>query len=441
MDKNFFSDVDSLSRDALKRLQIKKLNEQIEYLSNNSPYYQRVFKENKIFVEDLKSLNDLRRIPFTDKYQVGESQEKFPPFGEFLCVPEEEVVKYFRTSGTTFNPRNFAYTYYDWWHISIEMLARMKYSCGVRAADRAFIAFPYNTFIALWSSHYACERIGCMVIPGGGTSTKERLNLMRNMKVTVLCATPTYAYRLANVAGDEGIDLRDIPLKRLFVGGEPLAAVPGSRARLEQIWHAKVYDYYGCNESTAPIGRECKEQNGLHVAEDILIPEILNEDGEQVDPGERGELVISNIAAKTMPLLRFRTGDIVTYDDEPCPCGQNSIRIKILGRTDDMIVIKGTNVFPSMIEEMVKRCPELGSEFMIVIEVIDGSYELIIQVEPEGMGKFKRDEEEAVKKKLAEMVRENIRIRPAVQVKEPGSLPRFEVKSRRVIDKRNEDAQ
>jgi phenylacetate-CoA ligase len=259
------------------------------------------------------------------------------------------------------------------------------------------------------------------------------------MKVTVLCATPTYAYHLANVARDEGMDLRDIPLKLLHTGGEPLASVPGSRSRLEEIWHAKAFDQYGASEGYAPAGGECKEQNGLHFTEDVLIPEILNENGEEVAPGERGELVISNIISKAMPLLRFKTGDMVMYDDGPCACGRKSKRIRVIGRTDDMIVIKGTNVFPAMLEEMVKRCPELSSEFMILLDEIRGVYELILQVEPNRSEKFNADEEEAVKKKLIEMVRENLRIRPVVQVMEPGSLPRFEVKSKRVIDKREKD--
>ncbi len=439
MEKKFWSEVETLSRAELHELQLERLKEQVKYLNNNSTYYHRTFKENKITPEDFKSLDDLKRIPFLDKYMVGESQERHPPFGEFLSVPERDIVKYFRTSGTTLHPRNFCYTYNDWWNITCEVLARMKYAIGVRAEDRAFIAFPYSTFIALWTAHYACEKIGCMVIPGGGISTRERLHLMRDMKVTHLHATPTYAYRLANVAEEEGIDIRSIPLKTIQTGGEPLAAVPGSRKRLEEIWQAKVYDEYGANEALCLVGGECAEQNGIHVCEDFLIAEILNDDGEQVAPGEAGELVISNILTKSMPLLRARIGDVVTYTDEPCPCGRQTMRIKVIGRADDMILIKGTNVFPTTVEEMVKRCTELSSEFMIVIDEIDGVYELIIQVEPGKREGFTPDEEEQVKKKLVEMMRENLRLRPVVQVMDPGSLPRFEVKSKRVIDKRPRD--
>jgi phenylacetate-CoA ligase len=439
MEKRFFSEFEAFSREEIEALQLERLEKQVAYLDQNSSYYQGIFRKEKIKSEDFKSLDDLKRIPFIDKYMVGESQERHPPFGEFLSVQEREIVKYFRTSGTTFHPRNFGYTFSDWWDITVEVMARMKYSTGVRPEDRVFIAFPYSTFISLWTSHYACEKIGCMVIPGGGTSTKERLNLMKSMKVTVLCATPTYAYHLANVARDEGLDLRDIPLKLLHTGGEPLASVPGSRSRLEEIWHAKAFDQYGASEGYAPAGGECSEQNGLHFTEDVLIPEILNENGEQVAPGERGELVFTNIISKAMPLLRFKTGDMVIYDDEPCACGRKSIRITVIGRTDDMIVIKGTNVFPAMLEEMVKRCPELSSEFMILLDEIEGVYELILQVEPNGPVKFSPAEEEAAKEKLVGMVRENLRIRPIVQVMEPESLPRFEVKSKRVIDKRKKD--
>lgn len=436
MEKPFFSEIEGLSRKDLSGLQLEGLKRQVEFLSESSPYYKRVFQEKKIRAEDIRGLDDLRRLPFVDKYMVGESQEQHPLFGEFLCVGEERLVKYFRTSGTTFHPRNFTYTLDDWWNRVCEVMARIMYSTGVRPEDRVFIAFPYSTFISLWTSHYASEKMGCMVIPGGGASTKERLNLMKQTGATVLCATPTYVHRLSTVAEEEGIDIKEIPIKIIHTGGEPLAAVPGSRKRLEEIWGAQVFDQYGFSEGFVPAGGECAERNGLHFTEDILIPEILDEKGEPVAPGEPGELVASNIASRTMPLLRFKTGDIVTYEDEPCPCGRNSIRIKVLGRTDDMIVIKGTNLFPAMIEEMVKRCQEFSSEFMIVLDEVRGRYELIIQVEPRGGTKFTRDEEASAIGKLEEMVRENLRIRPLVQVMEPKSLPRFEVKARRVVDKR-----
>jgi phenylacetate-CoA ligase len=436
MEKRFFNDVEGLAREDIQTLQLDRLKKQVGYLADRSAYYRQVFQEHRISAENFKSLDDLKRIPFTDKYMVGESQERVPPFGEFLCVPEREIVKYFRTSGTTFRPRNFAYTWDDWWNVAVEVMARLKYSTGVRPEDRVFVAFPYSTFITLWNAHYACEKIGCMVIPGGGTSTKERLHLMKDMKVTVLCATPTYAYRLANAAREEGMDIRDIPLKLLHTGGEPLAAVPGSRRRLEELWQAKAFDEYGLSEGLTPTGGECSEQNALHVAEDIMITEILGKDGEPVAPGERGELVVSNVAHKAMPILRFKSGDVVTYTDEPCACGRKTRRVTVLGRADDMIVIKGTNLFPAMIEEMVKRCDELSNEFMIVLDEINGVYELIIQVEPQSGISFSRDEEERAKRKLIEMMRENLRLRPVVQVMEPGSLPRFEVKAKRVVDKR-----
>ena len=436
MEREFWNAEEAMSRHDINALQIKKMRDQVAYLSHNSPYYQRLFEKANISSEDFRTLEDLQRLPFTDKYQVGDSQERNPPFGDILCVPERDIVKYFRTSGTTLEPRNFAYSAYDWWDLTVEMMVRLKYATGLRPDDRVFIAFPYSTFIALWTSHYACEKMGCMVIPGGGTSTKERLNLMRNMKVTALCATPTYAHHLAAVAQEEGIDRGEIPLRIIHTGGEPLAAVPGSRARIEAIWDAKAFDSYGCNEGGCVAGGECIAQDGLHVSEEVLIPEVIGENGEPVAPGGQGELILSNVASKTMPLLRFKTGDVVTYTDEPCACGRQTIRIKVIGRTDDMILIKGTNVFPSGVEEMVKRCVELSNHFMIVIDEIDGQYELILQVEPADRDRFNPDEEEKVRGKLLDLFRENLRLKPVVQLMEHGSLPRFEVKAKRLIDKR-----
>ena len=226
MERKFFNDAEGWSREEIRQHQLRKLKEQVSYLNGSSPYYKRVFKEHGITGETIKTLDDLKKIPFSDKYIIGESQDKYPPFGEFLCVPEAEIVRFFRTSGTTFEPRNFAYTWNDWWNIATEAMARVKWSIGIRPEDKAFMAFPYSTFVSLWSAHYACEKLGCMVIPGGGISTKERLLLMKNMKATVLCGTPTYVYRLATAAQEDGIDIRDIPMRIINTGGEPLAAVP-----------------------------------------------------------------------------------------------------------------------------------------------------------------------------------------------------------------------
>lgn len=433
---SFFSSIESLSRTELRALQLERLKKQVAYLSRRSPYYQRLFKEVGIGPKDIRSLDDLEKIPFSDKFKIADGQERIPPFGDLLCVSETEIVKYFRTSGTTFRPRNFCYTFKDWMHYTVEAMARMKFAIGIKPDDRALIAFPYSTFISLWTAHYACERIGCMVIPGGGTSSKERLALMKNMKVTVLCATPTYAYHLSNVAKEEGIDLGEIPLKCIHTGGEPLSAVPGSRARLEEIWGTKVYDEYGFSEGGVPVGGECMAQDGIHVNEDMVIAEVLDNEGHEVPPGRQGELVVTNIVSETMPVLRFKTGDIVTYTDEPCICGRNTIRIKVLGRTDDMIVIKGTNLFPATVEEIIRRCPELSGDFLIIIDKVNETYELIIQAEPDSSRPFSDHERAATERKMIEMFRENLRLRPVVEIKEPGTLPRFEVKSKRLIDRR-----
>ena len=178
MERNYFNKIEIASRKQLKQLQLERLKDQVDYLYHNSPYYRKIFKGQGIAPDIVRSLHDLKRLPFIDKHMIGKSQEQHPPFGKFLCVPESKIVKFFRTSGTTLKPRNFAYTSHDWWDISVEVMARITYSLGARDRDRVFIAFPYSTFVALWSSHYASAKIGCMVIPGGGISTKERLNLM-----------------------------------------------------------------------------------------------------------------------------------------------------------------------------------------------------------------------------------------------------------------------
>lgn len=423
-------------RKEIKLIQERRFLEQIKFVAEHSPYYKRIFAENNLTMDDFTCLADITRIPFIDKKLMGESQEKHPPYGEFLCQPEENYIRYFMTSGTTATPRSFIYTARDWYDVACGSFARIALSAGVTARDRVFIAFGYGTFTGFWCAHHGFEQVGALVYSGGGFSSVDRLRVMQSVRATVLAATPTYALNLLEVAKAEGINVKEIGLKKIFVAGEPGGSIPETRNKLEEEWGVKVYDTYGNAEVQINTAGECTEQNGLHLPEDWLIAEVIDKDGNVLPPGQKGELVISNIVGKSMTVLRYRTGDLVVLDDTPCACGRHTARIKgVSGRTDDMVLFKGVNILPSGVESVIRKIDEVGSEFQILFEGEIGKDRMIIKVEPHD-GDDCPENVERIKKKVTGEIKYAIEVTPEVQVVPAGSLPRFELKAKRVFDNR-----
>jgi len=423
-------------RQKIKLIQERRFLEQVKFVAEHSPYYRRIFEENNLTTDDFRSSADITRIPFVDKKIIGESQDNYPPYGEFLCQPKENCARYFMTSGTTGTPRNFVFTARDWYDFACGCFARYAASAGVTSQDRAFIAFGYGMFTAFWAIHHGLEKIGAMVYPGGGYSSVDRIRLMRNIRPTVLAATPTYALHLLEIAREEGINVKDIGLKKIFVAGEPGGSIPETRGKLEEEWGVKVYDSYGNAEMQLSSAGECIEQNGLHMLEDWLIVEVIDKEGNVLPPGQKGELVLSNIVSKSMPLLRFRTGDLVELDDNPCACGRHTVRLMgIAGRADDMVLFKGVNILPSGVESVIRKIKEVGDEFQIFFEGEVGNDSMIIKVEPRD-NDDRNENVELIKKKVASEIKFAINVTPEVQVVPAGSLPRFEYKAKRFTDNR-----
>jgi phenylacetate-CoA ligase len=431
--------LESMPLSDLRKLQLYKFKRIFTYAYNKSPFYRTKFDAAGIKPEDIRTLDDIRRIPFTTKEEMRKAQEgKEPfPFGELLTVPVGEVTEYHQTTGTTGLPVRYADTWSDWDWFS-ENWAYCMYSRGFNNADVVYIPFPYHLFIAFWGGHYGSEKVGAMVIPGGSTSTEERIHEMADLRCTTIMCTPTYALKLAETARKIGIDpVKDIPVNKIFCAGEPGASIPATKKRIEEAWGAKVYDHLGATE--APLWAfECKEQNGLHINEAMDLVEILNpETHEPAAPGETGTVVVTTLDRYAMPSIRFDLKDIVRLSagNASCKCGRTWRMIEggILGRRDDISKVRGVLFSPSSVEEAVRRIPELGNEYELVVDNRDNYDEILVKVEI--ISEYGGSPAE-IKEKLVRELRNTTQLRCDVEFCEYGSLPRYEVKARRFKDLR-----
>ncbi|MDQ0190266.1 phenylacetate--CoA ligase family protein [Alicyclobacillus cycloheptanicus] len=350
-----------------------------------------------------------------------------PPYGTNHTYPESSYVRYHQTSGTTGRPLKILDTKqsWDWW---LDCWMEVLRSAGVTPRDRVFLAFSFGPFIGFWAAYEAAEKLGALVIAGGGQSSLERLSSIVHNRATVLMCTPSYALHLAEVAQANNVDIRNSHVERLIHAGEPGASIPSVRARIESAWGGKCYDHAGMTEMGA-YAYSCQTQQGLHVNERQFLAEIINpETLEPVADGETGELVLTNFGRHGFPLIRYRTGDLVVNQSTPCSCG-NSFRFLpggVVGRVDDMVVVRGVNIYPQSIESIVREFPEVA-EFRIVYYTEQEMVQVKVQVEAP----------DTVLTPLMTRLRERVGLRIEVEVVEPGSLPRFEMKARRVLDLRN----
>lgn len=420
--------LETLKGDALRELQLKKLRKTL-VLSQNIPFYKRMFNDAGIKVDDIKSIEDLRKIPLTNKPDLREGY----PFG-FLAVPVNQVNRIHTTSGTTGKPTVAAYTKNDLETWS-DMLARNFTMVGLKAGDVFQNAANYALFTGGLGIHMGAEKIGCAVIPSGTGNTKRQIEMIEDFKVKALHCTPSYAMHLTEVAEEIGANLES--LKIGCFGAE--AWSENMRKDLQNRLGVKAYDSYGMSELFGPgVAFECEEQNGLHIWHDNYIVEIIDpETGENLAPGEKGEMVVTPICKEAMPLLRYRTHDITMLMDDECPCGRGQKIARLTGRSDDMLTIRGINVFPSQIEHVLKNISEVGDQFMVYIDRINHLDEMTIDVE---MSKATFSGElfdlARLQKKIIIALKEKLTVRANVNLVEPGSLPRFEGKAKRVIDRR-----
>ena len=420
--------LETLKGDALRELQLKKLRKTL-VMSQNIPFYKRMFNDAGLKVDDIKTLEDLHKIPFTNKPDLREGY----PFG-FLAVPMNQVNRIHTTSGTTGKPTVAAYTKNDLETWS-DMLARNFTMVGIKAGDIFQNAANYSLFTGGLGIHMGAEKIGCAVLPSGVGNTKRQIEMIEDFGVTALHCTPSYAMHLTEVA--EGMGAKLESLKIGCFGAE--AWSENMRKDLQNRLGVKAYDSYGMSELFGPgVAFECEEQNGLHIWHDNYIVEIIDpETGENLAPGEKGEMVVTPICKEAMPLLRYRTHDVTMLMDDECPCGRGQKIARLTGRSDDMLTIRGINVFPSQIEHVLKNMPEVGDQFMVYIDRINHLDEMSIDVE---MSKATFSGElfdlSRLQQKIVTALRETLTVRAKVNLVEPGSLPRFEGKAKRVIDRR-----
>ena len=430
---------ETLGRDELQALQLAKLRYQCEWAAARSPWYQRQFREVGFEPSQLRSLDDLRRLPLLSRDQWMSSQEARPPYGELPAIGPDGAIRVHTTSGTTGRgPLRALDSRKDWAWIA-EMWAYAIWGCGIRPADTAYIAFGYGSFIGFWGLHYAMEKVGVLNVPGGAQTTEARVRQIIDFGATAVASTPTYALRLAQEASVLGIDLQGSAVDRLILSGEPAGSIPQTKALIEDLWGAKAFDTAGMTEIGTIMVFECEHQpGGTHIIEDHVIEEVLDPDTlEPLPYGESGERVVTSFGRGAIPLLRYRTSDLVSkVPAARCTCGRRFDIYEggILGRVDDMKIVRGTNVYARGIEAIVREFPEVD-EFQTVITREGTRDEITLRVEckpdwPAGQWDTLSD---ALHRRLA-LAHEGLNFR--IERAGEGELPRFELKAKRTVDQR-----
>ena len=394
---------------------LARFEEMRQVLAEKNPFYAGRLKDHTSFFD----------LPFTTKQQVADDQLRHPPYGTNLTFPVENYVRIHQTSGTSGKPILWLDTResWDWW---LRCWIEVYKGAGVRAGDRIFVAFSFGPFIGFWAAFEAGQRMGVTVISGGGQSTEQRIHTILERQATVLVCTPTYALRMADMARRQGLDMSRSSIRITVHAGEPGAGIPETRGRIQEAFGARTFDHAGMTEMGA-YGLECATQSGLHINEDEFIAEIIDpETLVPAEPGSKGELVLTNLGRIGMPLVRYRTGDLGILSREPCACGRLWARLVggVLGRADDMITIRGINVFPSAIESIVRRHPQIV-EFAIEVRRKMEMRELALKIEIDGVA-------DGVAERLAREIASDLSIRATIEQVDAGSLPRFELKARRV---------
>ena len=418
------------SREELERIQLARLRELLGAVRPSNAFYET--KLGPAGIDDsVASLDAFRaNCPFTTKPELAADHQANPPYGSNLTYPVERYTRSHQTSGTSGAPLRWLDTP-ESWQWMIDNWCDIFRAAGVSAADRIFFAFSFGPFIGFWLAFEAGEALGALNIPGGGLSSAARLQAIFTHDTNVLCCTPTYALRLAEGAKEENIELANSPVRTIVVAGEPGGSIPATRKRLEEAWPgATVFDHHGMTE-VGPVTYQCPAQAGvLHVLEEAYLPEIIDpETTKPVTAGGTGELVLTTLGRHGSPLIRYRTGDLVTPAvKSPCRCGSHDLALQggILGRADDMIVVRGVNVYPSAVEEILRSAGGVA-EYRVHISRNDALVEMSVEVEPNN------GDDNSLATRLAKVFQETLALRVPVNIVEPGALPRFELKARRWI--------
>ena len=423
-------ELETMPREELRKLQVKKLRDTIN-VALKSPMYKKRLGELGITADSINCVEDIRKIPFTTKNDLRNNY----PFG-LVGGDLKDAIRIHSSSGTTGHPTVVAYSRHDidsW----ANMIARSMYMVGCRNTDVFQNSSGYGMFTGGLGFQYGAEKLGAVTLPAGAGNSKRQIMFIKDFGTTCLHAIPSYAIRLAEVFKEEGVDPRSTKLRTLFIGAEP--HTEEQRRRIERLLGVKAYNSFGMTEMNGPgVAFECKEQNGMHLWEDNYIIEIIDPDTlEPVPDGEMGEMVLTTLDRDMMPILRYRTRDLTRIITGECPCGRTHRRIdRIKGRTDDMFIIKGVNVFPMQVEKILVKYPGLGSNYLITLETINDNDVMTVEVELEGLETDIYPDLQKMMKDIQRALKDEILLTPQVKLVKKGSLPQSEGKAVRVKDLR-----
>ena len=424
-----------MPREQMRELQGKRLHKIVDYVYHNVPFYRDKLQQMDIKPEDITSIDDIVKLPFTTKQDLRDNY----PFG-LQAAPQSEVIRFHASSGTTGNPTIVGYTRKDV-GVWSECMSRCLTAFGVTRDDLFSVAYGYGLFTGGLGVHYGVENLGAAVLPTSTGNTEKHVRLLRDLGVTGIACTPSYALYLAETMEKMGVTVDQIKLRVGAFGAEPWTE--SMRQEIESHLGLKGYNIYGLSEIMGPcVSYECEEQNGSHICEDHFFPEVVNpETLEPLPYGQPGELVFTTLTKEGMPLLRYRTRDLCALYNDPCPCGRTAVRMgRIMGRSDDMLIIRGINVFPSQVESVILSMPECAPHFLLVVDRVDNLDTLTVQVEvrqeyfAQGFDTFEPIFK--LERELAAKLRSVLSINAKVQVKSPGTLERSQGKSKFVIDNR-----
>ncbi|MGA3024844.1 MAG: phenylacetate--CoA ligase [Bryobacteraceae bacterium] len=427
------SALDYIPRPQLEQLQLNRLRAVVERVWERVPLLRSRLDERDIAPEDIRTLADAGRLPFTVKTDLRDTY----PFGLFAS-PMRDIVRLHASSGTTGKPIVVAYTSADL-DVWSQVMERAFATCGLHESDIIQNAYGYGLFTGGLGAHYGAERLGATVIPISGGNTDRQIMVMRDFGVTAICCTPSYFLHMVDRASELGVDLRKLPLRAGVFGAEPWTEA--MRARLETMAGIKAFDIYGLSEIIGPgVAMECACQDGLHIFEDHFYPEIIDPDtGELMPPGAEGELVLTALSKQAMPVIRYRTRDITALMPDPCPCGRTLRRMRrVSRRSDDMLIVRGVNVFPSQIESVLLEMEHTMPHYQIILTREHGLDQMEVQVEvtarmfSDTVGAL-----ETLNDQLADAMERVLQVRTRITLVEPRTIPRSEGKSRRVIDRRS----
>ena len=416
----------------MRRLQSERLVKMVKHVYEDSTYYRKRMDECGVKPEDIRSIDDITKLPFTTKQDLRDNY----PFNLF-CVPMEQIVRLHASSGTTGKPIVAGYTREDL-EMWSEVTARSLMAAGVTSKDIMQVSYGYGLFTGGLGAHDGGTLIGASIVPTSSGNTEKQITLMHDFGSTVLACTPSYALYLAETIAKSGLDINDFKLRVGVFGAEPWTN--SMRAEIEEKLHIKAYDIYGLTEMCGPgVGCECECQNGTHLWEDHFYPEIIDPVTLQpVAPGEKGELVFTNLTKWGMPMIRYRTRDLTSLIYEKCECGRTAVRMnKILGRSDDMLIIRGVNVFPSTVESIILEFPECEPYYFIEVDRVNNvdTFDILVEVHPEYYTD-RVNELVDLKKRITARCQSVIGIKPNVKIVEPNTIERSVGKAKRAIDHR-----